>query len=390
MPKRPLSAYNLFFRKKRRELLGDDAKDFEIEDQAKRKHRKSHGKIGFAEMAKKIGQEWKSLDRTEKEVFEEDARSRKEAYKKAMKAYKSSLAKEQDDGSKPNAVKKGKKKETAKSDRKNPPTDGTSIRRSPSSPRTDSAQVLATLGSTLPATVTDTSQRTIVGQPTAPPPPLQYLSPEGIYPSRSDTSQRTIIGKPTAPPPSLQYLSPEGVYPSRSNVAYLYQQPEGHLGDVPFTPNLAPPGPRPDVEVTRAALTASLTSLPFRRQQQNPGPMAPQPTVLYPLQNGQHPTVASTLHGTGTLHYAPQGSYQHPVHPPPTHVLQHPQPQMVVQAQLVQSPPRAASHQPWMHGAADIYPQWAPPAEQQHRPLTEEEYYMLHRQHQEQQDQRNR
>jgi hypothetical protein len=89
MPKRPLSAYNIFFRKERQALLGEDlALEFEISDQTRRKHRKTHGKIGFAEMAKLVGQRWKKLDTTTKQGFEEQANGEKERYVAHLEVWK--------------------------------------------------------------------------------------------------------------------------------------------------------------------------------------------------------------------------------------------------------------------------------------------------------------
>jgi hypothetical protein len=89
MPKRPLSAYNIFFRKERQVLLGEDlALEFEITDQTRRKHRKTHGKIGFAEMAKLVGQRWKKLDTTTKQGFEEQANGEKERYVEHLEVWK--------------------------------------------------------------------------------------------------------------------------------------------------------------------------------------------------------------------------------------------------------------------------------------------------------------
>jgi HMG (high mobility group) box len=87
MPKRPLSAYNLFFKSQRQELLGNDATQFPINDQAKRKHRKTHGKIGFEEMAKSVGQKWKNLDEASRSIFEREAAIEKEKYNEAMGEY---------------------------------------------------------------------------------------------------------------------------------------------------------------------------------------------------------------------------------------------------------------------------------------------------------------
>lgn len=84
-PKRPMSAYNLFFHLERRRLLdGADEKVFTTEDVAefalqqrlnghlpkpKRPHRKTHGKIGFTDLARAIGNRWKQLDDDAKNVF---------------------------------------------------------------------------------------------------------------------------------------------------------------------------------------------------------------------------------------------------------------------------------------------------------------------------------
>jgi hypothetical protein len=89
MPKRPLSAYNIFFRKERQVLLGEDlASAHVITDQSRRKHRKTHGKIGFAEMAKLVGQRWKKLDTTTKQGFEEQANREKVRYFEHLEVWK--------------------------------------------------------------------------------------------------------------------------------------------------------------------------------------------------------------------------------------------------------------------------------------------------------------
>mmetsp|Transcript_27979 Transcript_27979/g.65789 ORF Transcript_27979/g.65789 Transcript_27979/m.65789 type:complete len:575 (-) Transcript_27979:256-1980(-) len=83
-PNRPLSAYNLYFRKERAIMLGDAAEKPEQEQGKKRVHRKTHGKIGFAEMAKIIGAKWKILPQEEREEFVKIAVIEKEKYAKDL------------------------------------------------------------------------------------------------------------------------------------------------------------------------------------------------------------------------------------------------------------------------------------------------------------------
>jgi hypothetical protein len=63
LPKRPLSAYNIFFKDERKKILSQipDQK-MGPKDQSKRNGRKGHGKISFECLAKEIGQRWHSLD----------------------------------------------------------------------------------------------------------------------------------------------------------------------------------------------------------------------------------------------------------------------------------------------------------------------------------------
>ena len=83
-PKRPLSAYNLFFQHERNRIVGDSPAGA---DGNKRKHRKSHGKIGFESLAKTIADKWKTLDKASKRPFEQQAKREKAIYAKKLQAW---------------------------------------------------------------------------------------------------------------------------------------------------------------------------------------------------------------------------------------------------------------------------------------------------------------
>jgi hypothetical protein len=63
-PKRPLSAYNLFFKHERGEILRATP------DRVEGKPRRSHGKIGFADLARNIAANWKSIDAVSRAHFD--------------------------------------------------------------------------------------------------------------------------------------------------------------------------------------------------------------------------------------------------------------------------------------------------------------------------------
>jgi HMG-box domain len=85
-PKRPLSAYNIFFKFQRKQILAV----MPVRDSGK--PRRSHGKMGFADMARAIAGKWKSINPQEKAVYAKLAAEDKRRYKDEMEAWKKFIA----------------------------------------------------------------------------------------------------------------------------------------------------------------------------------------------------------------------------------------------------------------------------------------------------------
>ena len=96
-PKRPLSAYNFFFKDERIkivEALTDDKKpegnlenEDIIDDEMLARLKKEDGKVSFEELGKLIGQRWKTVDPARLARYSEMARSDGERYKREMIQY---------------------------------------------------------------------------------------------------------------------------------------------------------------------------------------------------------------------------------------------------------------------------------------------------------------
>lgn len=91
MPRRPLSAYNLFFKSERQRIVASIS---EGPNPRLGRSGKAVG-IGFAGLARDIASKWKVLDNAEKSVFEEQAKVEKLRYRQEMSVWRSTQAPKQ-------------------------------------------------------------------------------------------------------------------------------------------------------------------------------------------------------------------------------------------------------------------------------------------------------
>ena len=84
-PKRPLSAYNFFFRAERLKLCEGITINMQTTKKGKRAHRKSHGAVNFSDMGKRIAAAWKALDEAGRAPFVAEAAEDLQRYQLAKK-----------------------------------------------------------------------------------------------------------------------------------------------------------------------------------------------------------------------------------------------------------------------------------------------------------------
>lgn len=178
-PKRPLSAYNLFFQEERNSILAALPNDNEpiddgmTEEERRRKHRKTHGKIGFADLARSIASKWKGCEENERATFEARAAKEKQRYKLELEAWKK--AQEGLDT-------------TSASEKRSPAVDATSA-----SDKSEAAKLAPKILNA--ATRTQTTQSFAFSKPFVTPAVLQAMSTSAMsFIERSTSSSSSLHG----------------------------------------------------------------------------------------------------------------------------------------------------------------------------------------------------
>jgi HMG-box domain len=91
-PRRALSAYNIFFKEERQRILANIPSKRSAEQGYGRRGRNPHGKIGFENLARLIGQRWQELGPEQVQYYKAQSDVDKERYAREMQEYQRNQA----------------------------------------------------------------------------------------------------------------------------------------------------------------------------------------------------------------------------------------------------------------------------------------------------------